>query len=653
MSNQQISQQIIHQILDNPAKYAQKIPINRLVKLLETLSHYYYETSEPLIPDSLYDVIIHVLEERDPSNPFLVKTGVLPASLARVKLPYPMPSLDKIKADSNAIDRWKKKYGGPYVLSDKLDGISGQLYKNKKGKLELYTRGDSLNGKNISHLIPFIITNRYNLDAIPNDTSIRGEIIMKKINFQKIKHKYKNARNTIAGLVNAKHYSLQVAKLTDFVVYAIIHPLMKQSAQMTQLTKYKLHVVDYLVKKDVTNKILSTYLQKKRKDSIYDIDGIVVIDSSTEYKPTTAKPDYGFAFKMVLTDQTAETTVIDVKWTVSMYGYLKPTLQLEPIILPGVTITNASAFNAKYIVDNKLGPGAVVEIVRSGDVIPYILKVIKPSATGKPKMPDISYEWNKTNIDIIAKDIHGAAKDAKIIRNLDYFFKTMQIKYISIGILTKLVQHGYKSVYDILTANLEKLTEIDGIGQKLVDKIFDNIKNSFKGTNLYTLMAASNAFGRGFGRRRLKVITDSYPNILVSKQTTAELKDKIMKLMGFDHITAGQFANNLVNFKKFFNQLKKVDYINVKRFEKVIKPTKKITKNQPLLNQKIVFTGFRDKQLENNVVEKGGQISTAVSKNTTLLVYTETATQTAKYVKAVTLDIPLITIDEFKKKYNL
>ena len=96
--------------------------------------------------------------------------------------------------------------------------------------------------------------------------------------------------------------------------------------------------------------------------------------------------DHGFAFKMVLSDQLAEAKVVNVLWSPSKDGYLKPRIQIEPVVLGGAKIEYATAFNAAFVEDNKLGIGALVKLVRSGDVIPHIMAVVEPA--DKAKMPD-------------------------------------------------------------------------------------------------------------------------------------------------------------------------------------------------------------------------------------------------------------------------
>ncbi len=635
----------LQKILKDPYNYAVSIGPKKLATLLKKLSEHYYNTGVSLVPDVMYDVLRDTLEELDPNNKFLKQVGA-PISKDKVKLPYFMPSLDKIKPTTDALDKWLKKYDGPYVLSDKLDGVSGLIYKDKQDKVKLFTRGDGSEGQDISHLIPYVLKNTVQLSKMPKDSAIRGELIVSKENFKKVSGEFKNARNTVAGLVNSKHYSKKLAAITDFVGYAVINPELTQLEQMKKMEQWKFSVVNYVVKKKLTNDMLSKYLVERRKDSSYEVDGIVVIDSSKVYSNKNKNPEHGFAFKAVLTDQVAEATVMDVLWDVSKHGYLKPKVKINPINLVGVEINYATAFNAKFVKDNVLGPGAVIKLVRSGDVIPHIMKVIKPSASGKPKMPDTPYYWTKTGVDIVVKDIHGDRKDRILVRQITHFFKVLGVKYISEGIITKIVESGHKSVIDIIK-NKDKLSQIDGVGDTIVDKIFTNIDNAFKSLTLGQLMAASNIFGRGFGTRRARLITDEYPNIMKEKWTKDAMISKIEKIDGFDTLTATQFASGFDKFKTFVTKLEKV--VDISHLKK--KQVSKKKTDMKFKDMKIVFSGVRDKDAEKIIENNGGKVTSSVSNNTTLLVYADK--ETSKYKKAVELDIQTLTLDEFKKKYNM
>jgi NAD-dependent DNA ligase len=639
-------EKILPELLNNPVSYGKKTNIDELVNTLRILAYNYYNTNASLVPDEIFDILKDILKERDPSNKFLTEIGS-PISKDKVELPYYMPSLDKIKPTTNAVDKWLKKYEGPYVISDKLDGVSGLLERDDN-ELKLFTRGDGSKGQDISYLIPYVLPN-LKIDDLPDGSAIRGELIISKLNFKNIKDDYSNARNTVAGLVNSKKYSVKVAKLTDFIGYAVINPIYRQERQMKRIKKWNIPLVEYKVVDNVNNDMLSDYLIKRRKESNYEIDGIVVIDSNKAYKVKNKNPTYGFAFKAVLSDQVAEANVVDVIWTPSKHGYLKPKIMIEPLELAGVKITYATAHNAKFIKDHVLGPGSVIKLVRSGDVIPYIMEVIKPAASGEPKMPKIPYKWNKTGVDLIVKDIHGVANDTIRIKQITDFFKVLGVKFISEGIITKLVENGYNTIMKIIQADANKLSEIDGIGNKLVTKIYNNMDESFKIVPLEKLMAASNIFGRGMGSRRIKLVIDAYPDILKKNWTTNTIKSKVKELDGFDNITATQFSNGFYKFVKFYKELEKiVDISHLKNIKKISKDTDKFK------DEKIVFTGFRDKELEKFVEDNGGKVSTTVSSNTTLVVYVqqEGKSESSKLKKAKELSIKLMTKDEFIKKYK-
>ena len=153
---------------------------------------------------------------------------------------------------------------------------------------------------------------------------------------------------------------------------------------------------------DLSNELLSEVLVKWRADYLYEIDGVIVTDDNV-YPRKSGNPEHSFAFKMVLSDQIAEVKVVDVLWNPSKDGYLKPRVQIEPIQLGGVKIEYATGFNAAFIEQNKIGLGALIQIIRSGDVIPHIRSVTIPAEA--PKMPLVPYKWNDTHVDIMLEDI--------------------------------------------------------------------------------------------------------------------------------------------------------------------------------------------------------------------------------------------------------
>jgi DNA ligase (NAD+) len=367
------------------------------------------------------------------------------------------------------------------------------------------------------------------------------------------------------------------------------------------------------------------------------------MDNQMAYDVVEGNPKYGFAFKSIMENQMTIATVVDVEWDVSRYGYIKPRVKIEPINLVGVTITYATAHNAKFIYDNNIGKGSKIKIIRSGDVIPKIMEVLTDSKSGKPQMPDIPYEWNDTHVDIMVKEKHRGTSITEKTKQLTNTMKTLGVKYIDEGLSEKLVSEGYETIIDLLKANIKDIREI--IGDKMTEKIYKNIYTALQKTQLHILMASCNYFGRGIGVKKLHVVTKKYPNIMKKSWSTDKLYDKINELDGFQDKTTQKFVDGFPKFVKYFNKINKI--INI---EYLIEPTTKV-KGDLFDKKKIVLTGFRNAEIVSFIENNGGENSSSVSKNTFLVICADIDEISGKLDKARKLDIPIMTKEQFMKKF--
>jgi NAD-dependent DNA ligase len=636
---------LLKQINDDVNKFGKSSSVKDLVKVLKYSSDKYYNTSESVISDEVFDLLKEYLEKKDPENPFLSEVGA-PISRDKVKLPFPMGSLDKIKTQED-IDKWAKKYSGPYMTSDKLDGISAQLYIDEDGKVKLYTRGNGIEGQDITHLIQYVISSDVNLKKIPKKTSIRGELILSKLDFEKLKDNMKNARNGVAGIVNSKTVDKDLARLVKFVAYNILYPSYPQDKQFKILESYGFQVVEHkLVKKLEFDELVKEF-SERRVNANYEIDGIVVIDNNKAYKIVEGNPEYAIAFKTMLNDQVAIATVVDVVWDATMDGYLKPVVKIEPTKLVGVTIENVTAFNGKFVVENKINIGTKIKIIRSGDVIPHIVEVITPSK--EPLMPDVPFKWTETNVDIELVDIFGKYKEIVTSKNIVFFFKTIGVKYMDIGIVTKLYNANYDTIEKILNADKKKLEKIDGLGNKMITKIFDGIYKALDKMTLIKFISASRILGRSVGERKLKLIVDKYPDLLQCTEDEDVLRDKLMTIKGYSTKTTDKVVENILEFKEFYKKINKI--YDISHIMEIKKKVIKDTINDNKFNgMNIVFTGIRDKKIEEEIEKYGGKIGSGVTSKTTLLVY-KSDDGSAKMKKAKELNIQMMNIEDFKEKY--
>jgi NAD-dependent DNA ligase len=602
-----------------------------------------YHNQTPLLTDSEYDIIKDYFESKYLLEYLLwCKEVGAPVEKNKATLPYQMGSMDKIKPDTNELFSWTKKFKGPYVLSCKLDGVSG-LYTTEGPTPKLYTRGDGKVGQDISYLIPYL-----NLPK-NNGLVIRGEFIIQKNVFElKYKDEFANPRNMVAGIIN--HKTVDKTKIADvhFVAYEVIKPILNPNEQMRFLKNdLKTECVLNRLETKISNELLSQLLIDNRRLYEYEIDGIIVTNNMT-YERKSGNPEHAFAFKMVLSDQLAEATVIDVIWSPSKDGYLKPRVQILPINLGGVKIEYATGFNGAFIQNNKIGIGAVIQIIRSGDVIPHILNVTVPSST--PKMPTQSYKWNSTNVDIILENMdQDETVREKVITG---FFKGIEVEGLGSGNVSRIIEAGYNSVPKIINMTVDDFLKVEGFKSIMAIKIYNGIKEKIHIASLVTLMSASNLFGRTLGERKIEPIMNEYPDILISKESKQEKIQKILTVKGIAQKSAESFVENIETFNNFIKECGLEHKLNQPLYKNEYKDlVQPLLKVDALFNKTIIMTGFRDKNLEDKIKSAGAKLGSSVSKNTHLVIVKNLEEDTGKVSDAKKLGVPLITVEDFNNKY--
>jgi NAD-dependent DNA ligase len=346
---------------------------------------------------------------------------------------------------------------------------------------------------------------------------------------------------------------------------------------------------------------------------------------------------------MVLSDQIAEAKVLNVLWAPSKDGYLKPRIQIEPVVLGGAKIEYATAFNAAFVEDNKIGIGALVKLVRSGDVIPHIMEVIEPAV--QAKMPNVSYKWNDTHIDIILED----AEQDEVVKekNILGFFKGLEVEGLGSGNVKKIIKAGYESVPQIIAMTEEDLLKVDGFKKKMAEKVYKSIHDKIDKASLSKIMAVSNIFGRGFGEKRIEPILLKYPDILTSSDNDQEKIDKIKSIKGMEKKTAERFVNNISKFMNFIEIAK----LQTKLSDIPIEEPK--DEFHPLYDKTVIITGFRNKELSEQLKSFGAKESSSVTKNTFAVVVKNKDDETGKTESAKEKNIPIYTVEEFKDKFDL
>lgn len=610
----------------DPRGWATTIDLPVLIKTIVDANEKYHNGEYSGMTDHVYDAIYDVLKTRDPANKIFKQVGApVRATRKKVALPYYMPSLTKVKPDGTA-EKWLATKSS-LVVMDKLDGVSIQI--DVSDGLKLYTRGDGKVGQDVSHLAPALKLPP--IDKIKQcGNNVRAEILLSKAAFKLFESRFENPRNLMSGLVN-KLVADPILNHAHVVAYEILDKRYQKSTQLAKLKAAGFHVPVSTVVDPAFD--FQKYLQQRKEKSIYDLDGLVIESNQVNKLPVSGNPMYAVSFKDEQQMGSDTTEVVTVEWNPSRGGLLKPTVIVKPVRLSGVTVRRATGFNAKYIYDNGIGPGAIIELMRSGDVIPDIVRVLQKV---RPSMPDVPYTWTPTNVDIKLMDKEDPTV---LVKKIAHFFRTLKVEGIAESTVQKLYDSGLNTIEKICKAKLDALSVI---GQMNAKKLEQQIKDKLTNVDLATLMDASMLFGRGMGTTKMTTLVNKYPDVMDRNWDKRQAFDKALKVVGFSDTSATQFADGLELFKEF-----------VKRIPVSIKSYAVRGTGDRLVGQTIVFTGFRDADLEARIIDNGGRIGSTVSKNTTILILKDVDSPSTKANSARALGIKLMSPSAFISTYGL
>lgn len=323
-----------------------------------------YYSGIPSITDNEFDALVEELKSIDPTNA-LLKTpgwGYVPTK-NKIKHIIEMGSLDKI----HNIEDFKSD---SIIASLKLDGLSCEIVYNNGYLIRASTRGNGKIGvvvtKNLIHAIPTKIN-------IKDQVVIRGEVVLPQESFEKMNDAGISPRNKASGLLMSLAYNddIKYLKFIPFDVFINNQQLAGISKYEWLDSYYPNTRVNYIIStpknllQDWENKSMNTFIIDGQKYTIPS-DGIVIEDIHGIEKTKAYKFE----------DVVVKTKVTDITWNVSGNGRMIPIIHLEPVIIEDANITKCTGNNVKWILDNKIGIGSSVEIVRANMVIPKIVNVL-------------------------------------------------------------------------------------------------------------------------------------------------------------------------------------------------------------------------------------------------------------------------------------
>lgn len=607
--------------------------IAALAARLQAASAAYHNGQTLLMSDDEFDAAVDQLRAAAPTHLFLAQVGAPIAAGDEVALPIPLPSLNKIKPDGS-LEKWLAKFpAASYHISAKLDGCSALWYP-ATGRL--YTRGDGMRGRDISAFAPHF----KGLVRSNNSTTIaiRGELIMRTDSTMIPAGKL--ARNIVAGALNRKMTDADSALFAEirFVAYSLEHPADKTPEEAYKCMRTmgcEVARACIVTGAGIDANYLSTVFSNAEAKSPYQMDGIVVAPNTARpagwtpevRKGASVNPTDRVAWKARLTANTATTTVRSVEWNVSHGGMLIPRVLFDQVTLSGANIGAATGLHGRWIFENKVGPGATIEIRRAGDVIPQIIAVHTPAPAG-PAMPATAWIWDGDAATAVhVKPAAGTAMTEQDCIQLTHALTELGAENVGPGIVAKLYAAGYTTVGKIYAAAAaEFAARVEGCKEKGAERIWQGLRVKQATWTELNFIAASCKMPRGVGHSKLKPLLEIQPN----PARWAADEFKTVGIAGLSDKTIDAIVGAIPTY---------IAWRDANGLVSVAAPAPASAPAVPPVGKQmiVVLTGFRDKDLESQLAAAGHVVIDAVSKKTTHVVHPDGPTPTStKITKAQT-----------------
>lgn len=651
---------------------------DELIKLIEKANYDYYTLDNPTVTDREYDNWMSELldiEERHPEikrkdSPSEKIGGEVISEFKKVEHKIGMFSISDVFNESEIVafdEKIRKEFPNPsYVCELKIDGLAVSLQYEKGILKRAATRGNGLVGEDITHNVKTIGTIPLRLNK-PVDIEVRGEIYMPLKAFNELNEKrlkngdaiFQNPRNAAAGSIRQLDSSVAKSRKLDAFLYHVPETDKKTHYEALMELKELGFIVNPHIRLVKNIDEILDYINEwttRRGELPYDIDGIVIkvndIHMQRELGFTAKYPRWVIAYKFPAED--VKTRLTDIVCTVGRTGQITPNAVFDPVKVMGSTIRRATLHNGDYINSKNLKIGDNIFVHKAGDVIPEVVGPCIEDRTGNERefvMPDkcpicgASLVLTESGIDLkCPNDLCPARNIESLIHFCDR--KAMNIE----GLGERIIEDFYNmkfitNIIDIynIKERKEELIELEGFGDKSVNKLLDNIEKS-KQNSLEKLLFAIGI--SGIGEKNAKILAKKFMNI--DNLMNASLED-LTNISDVGPI----LANSIYNFFKDADNIKLInDLKNIGMNMNYLGA--QIKENEELLNKRIVVTGTLKKytrdEIQNLIELNGGLWSTSVTKKTYAVIVGENPG--SKYDKAKKLNIPIWSEEDFDKVIN-
>lgn len=619
-----------------------------------------YREGDPVVSDAEYDALLEELRSKAPDDA-LFRSGIIEAPTDRMEpLPVPMYSLEKAKTTAELV-KWLRKMreagAERVVVSPKFDGIS-LVVDEYTGKA--WTRGNGVEGQR-SDTHYRHMANGFCSDALDLEESLItwGEAIVPRNAFDPEQSGYKNARNMVAGIFNSPegHTNPQIENVR-YVRYGTLYeePYYRKSEQFNDLEDAFNWVSPHSVF-DI-GLLLEAGGLDERCDALfsdygleYKIDGLVFEVDEFDVRHRIGRlpnnnPGYAVALKKPEWSETYETVVEAVEFGIGKTGILNPVMVVAPVEMEGATVRRASVYNAKYIIEHSIHPGARIEIMRSGDVIPkhlrtlsydeetlkvFLQKMATCPSCGEPLFIDDT----ETNLVCRNPDCRE-----RRIAEIVYFFRTMGCEEFEEPTIRTLYDLGLTTAQRVASMSLPEMKRC--LGEKKGEVVFNQIRRvTTEGVPMARFLNALNLFEGRLAEKTLQKIFDQsgvdvFEAVLDDEEALVE---RLQSIDGVAEITARIFVRGLKRFYTGEAPEVEISY--------TVSPEKGPLREDCLY---VCMTGFRSRALEEALVAQGHVVVDGVTKQCNVLVVADLNSTSSKMRKAQERGIRIVERTAFENE---
>lgn len=586
------------------------LPEVQQLAFLKAANACYRDTGERLVDDTVYDNFELLFKEHNAQgefHPFLTSVGA--ESLAEGKtvlLPKRMMSTNKAYTEKE-INKWLdnvKKAALELGLAEddiviratpKLDGFAAFDDGEK-----LYTRGDGIRGRDIS----FVFERGLQVGKSNQRGQEQGEIVISKSYFEaNLAEYFENSRNIQASIIAEKNIDERVQKAIDDGA-AVFYPFIELDNWEGTIAALK---ADF---DSITDSVLT--------HCDYDVDGVIL-----ECKNETVKEKMGATRKfhrwqiaLKSNDEKAEVKVLEVIPQTSRNGKLTPVLRLEPTRLSGAEISRVTAHHYGMVKERGIGKGTVIELVRSGLVIPKIERVIETAISEIPThcpCCQSQVQWIDDNLFCL----NSAECSDQIEKTMGYFFEILgNNDGFGSATITTLFEHGIRSISDIyaLENAPQQLADM-GYKEKTVSNLVEALTKS------RSVQVEDWRFLAAFGVNRLGTgIAESLLQHHAIETIHSLTADQLVAIDGFAEKSANLIVEGLANIKAEFEQIFALGF----NLEITPNINDSDAMASPIAGKIVVFTGSMQQgsrgDMEKQAKSLGAKVAKSVSGKTNYLV---------------------------------